>query len=231
MRRVILFFLIICICSFDLKSQNLILNSGFENIDVNNNVTGWSIINYNNPELIKEDSIHPAYKGNKSLGVFLIDLSQNTTDKRSFLQTKLTKPLEKGKYYRFKVYCKLSKYSTHSSRSINAIFTNEIISESNLNSYISNNSSIDFGVTIGSKYYNNKELKNNSALNVWTKSNTVIIDQIYEAKGGELYLTIGNFYDTKSVYVYHIFNYGLTENTYSHYLLDEVSLTEVKLKK
>ena len=27
------------------------------------------------------------------------------------------------------------------------------------------------------------------------------------------------------------FNYGLTENTYSYYLLDEVSLTEIKLKK
>lgn len=230
MRNVILLVLI-CIYSLDLKSQNLILNSGFENIDDKNNVSGWATIKYNNPELIKEDSILPAYKGNKSLGVFLVDLSQNTIDNRSFLQTKLAKPLEKGKYYRFKVFCKLSKYSTHSSRSLNANFSNEMISESNLNSYIGNNSSIDFGVTIGSQYYNNRELKNKSALNVWTKSNTVIIDQIYEAKGGEQYLTIGNFYETKSVYIYHLFNYGLTENTYSYYLLDEVSLTEIKLKK
>jgi len=230
MKKAILLVLI-CIYCLDLKSQNLILNSGFENIDINNNVSGWTSIKYNNPKLIKEDSILPAYKGNKSIGVFLIDLSQNKTDSRSFQQTKLTKPLEKGKYYRFKVFCKLSKYSTHSSQSISAIFTNEMITESNLNSYIDNNSSIDFGVTIGSKYYNNKELKNKSALNVWTKSNTVIIDQIYEAKGGEQFLTIGNFYDTQSAYIYHLFNYGLSENTYSYYLLDEVSLTEVKLKK
>ena len=231
MKRVTLFILVISICSLDLKSQNLISNSGFENIDINNNVTGWTNIKYNNPELIKEDSIQPAYKGNKSLGIFLTDLFENNTDRRSFLQTKLSKPLEKGKYYRFKIYCKLSEFSTHSSRSISANFTNEMISESNLNSYFGNNSSIDFGVAIGSQYYNNRELKNKSALKVWTKSNTVIIDQIYEAKGGEQYLTIGNFYESKYFYVYHLFNYGLSENTYSYYLLDEVSLTEIKLKK
>ena len=39
MKRVILFFLVICISSLELRSQNLILNSGFENIDINNNVT------------------------------------------------------------------------------------------------------------------------------------------------------------------------------------------------
>lgn len=231
MSKALLVFLAFSLIGLNLKSQNLILNPGFENIDINNNVIGWSNIKYNNPELLSEDSLLPAYNGKKSLGVYIVDLSQNTTDRRSFVQTELSKPLEKGKYYRFKIYSKLSEFSTHSSRSISVNLTKELITELNINTYFNNNSSIDFGVSIGSIYYNNKELKNKSSLNLWTKSNTVIVDQIYEAKGGEKYLTIGNFNDLNSVYIYHLFNYGLSDNTYSYYLLDEVSLTEIKLNK
>ena len=221
------FFLVfsLVISSISLNAQNLISNSGFE---TNN---GWSILKLNDPILVKADSTHSALKGKNAIGVYVSDMSQAKSDNRTFIQTKLSKPLIKGKYYRFKVHCKLSEYSTHSSRSLGAMFTNENISDEAISSYINNNPSIDFGVKIGSNYYNNKAIKNSSHLKYWTKENTVFIDQIYEAKGGEQYLTIGNFYDKNSIYLYHLFNYGQNENTYSYYILDEVSLVEVKMNK
>lgn len=214
----------------DLIAQNLIPNGGFEFIDSKGNLTDWEKLTLNSPQLLIEDSIIPIYKGNRSEGIFLFDIASKNKDNRNFYQVKLTKPLKKGKRYRFTIYCKLSEYSTHSTKSFGANFSRNKFTDKELKSLLNNNPNLLFNQKVGTQYWNSKELQSSSDLKTWNKKNTVLVDVVYTAKGNEQYIILGNFSDSKSSYVFHIFNYGNNENTYIYYNIDEVSLTEIKPK-
>jgi hypothetical protein len=222
-----IFLLCFFVFIYEIYAQNLIPNNGFEIVNARDELENWNFLNYNKPELIKEDSIIPVFKGNRSVGLYLLDMSQHKMDNRTFLQVKLIKSLKKGKKYRLKMYCKLSAYSTHSSKSFGAIFTSNEIKSEELKSFINNRPQLLFNQRVGTTYVNSKFINSSTDLMKWNEHNTVKIDVIYTAKGNEKYITIGNFFDGKSSFVYHLFNYGFTENTYIYYIIDEISLVEL----
>lgn len=219
--------LLALLVSYSSYAQNLLQNSSFENVDLNGKIEKWESINIGSPSLNIYDSILPSLKGERSMGIYLIDINNLKKTNRSFLQSKLKSKLTKGKKYKIVVNYKLSEYSSHSSSSISILFTGQKLDSITIKKYINTPSAISLPSNTGTLYFNNKNIKNKDDLKQWSTTNSNKIEMFYIANGNEEYIQIGNFNANKDTYIYHISNYD-TYNTYSYYILDELYMGEAK---
>lgn len=126
---------------------------------------------------------------------------------REYIQTKLIEPLEKGKQYRIKFWICNSSKSRFAVDAIGACLDSERV-QSNTNGLLNCVPVIEN--PMGSFLTNQ---------NYW-----VAIEGVYKARGGEQYLTIGNFRNNSAT------RYVMQSNSdfnYAYYYIDDVSVVEV----
>ncbi|MCC5916329.1 MAG: gliding motility-associated C-terminal domain-containing protein [Cryomorphaceae bacterium] len=247
------------LCAFFLHGQNLIQNPGFEDVNPQQNnrtlrldtsltvfpyVNHWrsptfspggeigNINNLQNFRLPKSGDYHLTLSING--GAF------NTT-RRNFAQSELTKPLESGCSYYFSIWF----FPLH--KDLVNPQTNDFYAVSNrLNAYfsadpISDTSGMSQNLPIRVDYSNLHFQNQNIIPQVEIPSDTFFTDtiyhnhtQIFQATGGEKYITLGNFYPQhlspqKNIYTHHIDTPSVNaKSTYvSALFIDDLELIKV----
>ncbi len=154
----------------------------------------------------------------------------NKTEYREYLQTELREPLRAGCTYRLTFYVSLSEYSTCAITTMGGLLTNERLEDTSrriLGRYETRD--IGMGMTQTISSYCSPQVQNpyDKPLDDWRHWQKV--EGTFEAKGGERFLTIGNFVPAAKS--------GITdpdsltrELTGSYYFIDDVSLTLVGCK-
>ncbi|HOZ30675.1 MAG TPA: hypothetical protein PLL66_07135 [Bacteroidales bacterium] len=128
---------------------------------------------------------------------------------REYIQTELKTELVKGKKYRIRFYVCNSSNSRFAVDAIGACITTE-------------------KVKINTKEVMNMIpiVENPSGQFMTNQSQWIAIEGIYQAQGGEKYLTIGNFYNNYSTN--YIMQNGDSKFNYAYYYIDDVSVFEVE---
>ncbi|HNQ67303.1 MAG TPA: hypothetical protein PKN32_02910 [Bacteroidales bacterium] len=128
---------------------------------------------------------------------------------REYIQTELKSELVQGKKYRIRFYVCNSSNSRFAVDAIGACVTTEKVK------------------------LNTKEVmelipivENPSGQFLTNQSSWVVIEGIYQAQGGEKFLTIGNFYNNYSTN--YIMQNGNSKFNYAYYYIDDVSVYEVE---
>ena len=160
-----------------------------------------------------------AHLGNGYCGIYC-----SKTDYREYLQTQLKEPLLAGEMYRVSFYVSLSEYSAGAVATIGALFTSDRVGDT-VRSVLMNKEirQIAPGVsqTVAS-YFEPQVVNDYDRVLVDTKS-WMMISGVFTAKGGEQYMTIGNFYPASQSNVV-----DLDYLTYllpgAYYYIDDVSL-------
>jgi OOP family OmpA-OmpF porin len=201
------FFFLVFTTSFA-TAQNLVPNPGFENFihcpggysqaPHEFRVPDWASANLGTPDYFNACSrgeadvpnnwagTSDAYEGLGFAGIFLI--VNNGYQYQEYLQSKLLEPLLKDSAYHIEFHYKLSSYSRFSVNRIGLLLTDSMI------------------VSKADKYLNLKptlDICKDSALTtetgLWEKASMT-----YQARGGERYVTIGNFYSNEQTKQYKI---------------------------
>ncbi len=146
------------------------------------------------------------------------------TDYREYLQTQLKEPLQAGALYRLSFYVSLSEYSAGAVATIGGLLTTERISDT-VRSVLMNKKVKTLAPGISqtvATYYEPQVVNPFDSLIDDTKGWT-LISGVFQAQGGEKYLTIGNFYPASQSNVT-----DLDSLTYllpgAYYYLDDVML-------
>ena len=200
------FFLLNSLC----LAQNLIPNPGFEEVHVCPTglrqldlAKNWAGANAGTPELFHNcgftTNISPN-TGNGMAGViFLSDLSSSL----EYLQVELTDTLVKGEEYEFSFYIRLS--------------ANSLIGINKIGAYFSRNG---LYANLWVRFQNRPQIVFNEVMD-----NVVNWQQVkgtYTAKGGEKFITIGNFF-AKHFIIEKIVNQGARDRT-TYYFVDDFYL-------
>lgn len=197
-----------------LLGQNLIENPGFEMLNECPTglrqleyAIGWQRANAGTPELFhrcgfKDQFVEP-FEGDAMAGViFLSDLSGSI----EYLQTRLLDSLKKEKHYRLSYYIRLSQNSLVAINKIGAYFSKERLVSPDWK-----------------RFKKNPQVVNNNVVdNVdeWIK-----VEKAFIARGGEQYMTIGNFYEKHYLVEKRMDQGGYDRTVY--YYIDKVDLYEV----
>jgi len=212
-------------------AQNLVLNPSFEDNDNCPSApfgitfcTYWSTPTLGTPDYFNicatdgsvsipqnNQGYQLAHSGNAYMGIFAYDALES----REYIQGEIMDSLTKKKVYYVRFYVNLSTLGT---RNANYLFYSAIS---------------DFGV-----YFSKSKMDSQS---VWSiihvipqvinpSSNIItdtvqwtLVDGVFEANGGEKYLTIGDFNDNNHSHVYSL--EGINSDAY--YFIDDVSVTPV----
>ena len=149
----------------------------------------------------------------------------NKTEYREYLQTELREPLRAGCTYRLTFYVSLSEYSTCAITTMGGLLTENRLEDTSrriLGHYETRD--IGMGMTQTISSYCSPQVQNSydNPLDDWRRWQKV--EGTFKAKGGERFLTIGNFVPASKS--------GITdpdsltrELTGSYYFIDDVSLT------
>ncbi|MBP5547584.1 MAG: OmpA family protein [Bacteroidales bacterium] len=163
--------------------------------------------------------IQDAHIGNGFCGIYC-----SKTDYREYLQTQLKEPLRAGEMYRVAFYVSLSEYSSGAVATIGALFTNERISDT-VRSILMNKEIRHLAPGISqtvASYYEPQVVNSYERVLDDTKA-WMLISGVFTAKGGEQFMTIGNFYPASQSNVV-----DLDSLTYllpgSYYYIDDVSV-------
>lgn len=163
--------------------------------------------------------IQDAHFGNGFCGIYC-----SKTDYREYLQTQLIEPLKAGEMYRVSFYVSLSEYSSGSVATIGALFTEDRISDT-VRSVLMNKElrSLAQGVSqTVSSYFEPQVVNDYDRVLTDTKS-WMQVSGVFTAKGGEKFMTIGNFYPASQSNVV-----DLDSLTYllpgAYYYIDDVSV-------
>lgn len=236
-------FVAFCTIFSVLNAQNLVPNHSFEDAytcpDSYNNehttkiIPGWIVPNKSTPDYFnactKTDVSVPqnfagnmnAFDGFSYMGLILKE-SYNPDEtsyfankdeySREYISAKLLSPLKRGKYYCLSFYYAQAKNSGYSVDGLGVYFSKEKIKLRN------------DGVIPAKAYITTKKDKLLSNKNKWEE-----FCGVFTPKGGEKYITIGNFTPTK------IIKYEKTDTTvsaslskYAYYLVDEIRLYSVE---
>lgn len=145
-----------------------------------------------------------AQEGNAYLGVFCYGLN---SAQREYIQTRLTSPLVAGEEYEVSFYVSLPESFGIGIKNMGALITELPIDGNGINPYPAD-AQIEGSFII------------TDVLN-WT-----LISGVYQANGGEEYLTIGNFnLDEDTEWV--LYNPGALRPYWSYYYIDSVSVTRL----
>jgi OOP family OmpA-OmpF porin len=201
------FFLVVFAARFA-TAQNLVPNPGFENFLVcpggysqaphEFRVPGWTSANLGTPDYFNACSHgeadvpnnwagnSDAYDGAGYAGIFLI--VNNGHQYQEYLQSKLLEPLLKDSVYQLEFHYKLSSYSRFSVNRIGLLLTDSMI-VSKADKYLELKPTIDV--------CQDSALTKETGL--WEKASMT-----YKAKGGEQFVTIGNFHSNNETKQYKI---------------------------
>jgi OmpA-OmpF porin, OOP family len=229
---------IIFLCSFSLvgSSQNLVANGSFEqfykcpgsyNYELTEKLApSWVSANRGTPDLFNACSTgdagvptnwagySKAYSGVGYAGIYCY----TKNGYREYLQTEFTEPLiANGKYY-IEFYYKLSSNSKYSIDRIGLFISDSAKRRTD-----------DFVVYSKPTYELVLAAAYTRTTGVWAKCAYMM-----QAKGGEKFLTIGNFSDTKTTRAFHIHFSKAKEamlNTAAYYYIDDVRVTRLDQPK
>lgn len=164
--------------------------------------------------------IQDAHRGNGFCGIYC-----SKTNYREYLQTELKEPLREGEMYRVAFYVSLSEYSSGAVATIGALFTTERIGDT-VRSVLMDKSVRQIAPGISqtvASYYEPQVVNDYDRVLDDTKA-WMEVSGVFEAKGGEKFLTIGNFFPASQSNVV-----DLDSLTYllpgAYYYIDDVSVT------
>jgi len=242
MQRIVATILLCCVAmllSINAKSQNLVKNHSFENAwTCPEDYVGYAVkfpfpdwINPNNgtPDLMHSCSAMRAgvpenfagymypYDGGAYAGIILREKFDDSLRvykgvSREYLQTKLTEPLKKNTLYCVKFYYVNAKKSMYSVDALGITLTVDQIKAKNADRILQR------------PQITNRPGHIMDNMDEWTE-----FCGYYRARGGEHYLTIGNFWDNSTTqYVTNQNEYSDSAFFYAYYLIDNVSVFEIE---
>ncbi len=242
MRRFLIVILLCCSVPFVFNrafSQNLVKNHSFENAwscpedycgyAVKYPFPDWINPNYGTPDLMHSCSAMRAgvpenfagymypYDGGAYAGIILREKFDDSLTvykgvSREYLQTKLTDPLKKNTLYCVKFYYVNAKKSMYSVDALGITLTVEQIKAKNADRILQR------------PQITNRPGHIMDNMDEWTE-----FCGYYRARGGEQYLTIGNFLDNSTTqYVTNQNEYSDSAFFYAYYLIDNVSVFEIE---
>lgn len=219
---------VFCLLCFNLWSQNLVPNPGFEEFtqcpwgfSTNRKdfrIHGWESPTSGTPDHFNScstgDSDVPvnwagnsnAHSGKGYAGVYVWTTGQNY---REYLQGELAEPLRAGEKYIVAFYFKLANYSVYAVNRIGLAFSTERI-----------NVTHDRVLEIVPALSVEKDTAMTEATGSWEQARME-----YVAKGGERFVVIGNFFTNQQTKATRLpFRYGLSTmlSTASYYYIDDV---------
>ena len=181
-------------------AQNLVMNPSFEehfrcptNFSTSNRdfvLPGWRSVNYGTPDYYHQCSMGDcdvpfnwagesnAHGGFGYTGIYLWNRpTSKPRSYREYIQGELTEPLKKGKRYKIEFYFKLASYSVYTVDRIGLLLSDSSFS-----------------------YPDDQVVPQRPTLSLirnepFTKSGWDLAEMEYVAKGGESFVTIGNFFD------------------------------------
>lgn len=163
--------------------------------------------------------IQDAHLGDGFCGIYC-----SKTDYREYLQTELKEPLRTGEMYRVSFYVSLSEYSSGAVATIGALFTDERIGDT-VRGVLMNKSVRQLAPGVSqtvASYYEPQVVNEYDRVLTDTKS-WMQISGVFTARGGERFMTIGNFFPASQSNVV-----DLDSLTYllpgAYYYIDDVSL-------
>ncbi len=164
--------------------------------------------------------IQEPHWGNGYCGIYC-----SKTDYREYLQTQLREPLRAGEMYRVAFYVSLSEYSSGSVATIGALFTTNRIGDT-VRSVLMDKQHRQIApgiVQTLSSFFEPQVVNDYERVLTDTKGWT-LVSGVFTAKGGEKFLTIGNFYPASQSNVVDIdsLTYLLPG---AYYYIDDVSVT------
>lgn len=214
------------------QAQNLVPNPGFEQYkfcpggynqrQAEFHVTDWRSANRGTPDHFHECStggadvphnwagVSQAREGQGYVGLYMWMTIKNY---REFIQTKLTQPLLKDTLYTLQFYFKLSSYSRFAIDRIGLLLSDSMVSYSS-----------DGPVRIEPTFSMIKDSALTENTGAWERAHWT-----FRAKGGEQYITIGNFWGDQTKY-YRIQFRNTPEQMLkdaSYYYVDDVRLAPV----
>ncbi|MBO4614324.1 MAG: OmpA family protein [Bacteroidales bacterium] len=224
---------------FIAEAQNLVKNHSFENAwSCPEDYNGYAVkfpfpdwINPNNgtPDLMHSCSVMRAgvpenfagymypYDGGAYVGIILREMFDDSLSvykgvSREYLQTKLTEPLKKNTLYCVKFYYVNAKKSMYSVDALGITLTVEQIKAKNAD-----------------RILQRPQITNRPGHIMDDMDNWTEFCGYYRARGGEQYLTIGNFWDNSTTqYINKHNEYSDSAFFYAYYLIDDVSVFEIE---
>ena len=164
--------------------------------------------------------IQDAHFGNGFCGIYC-----SKTDYREYLQTELKEPLRAGEMYRVSFYVSLSEYSSGAVATIGALFTTERVGDT-VRSVLMDKAIKQLAPGISqtvATYFEPQVVNDYDRVLDDTKA-WMQVSGVFTAKGGERFMTIGNFYPASQSNVV-----DLDSLTYllpgAYYYIDDVSVT------
>ena len=146
------------------------------------------------------------------------------TDYREYLQTQLKEPLRAGETYRVSFYVSLSEYSSGAVATIGALFTEDRIGDT-VRSVLMNKEirQLAQGVSQTIASYYEPQVVNDFNYVLGDTKTWVQVGGTFTARGGERFMTIGNFYPASQSNIV-----DLDSLTYllpgAYYYIDDVSV-------
>ena len=163
--------------------------------------------------------IQDAHFGNGFCGIYC-----SKTDYREYLQTQLKEPLRAGELYRVSFYVSLSEYSSGAVATIGALFTEDRVGDT-VRSVLMNKEVRHLAPNISqtvASYFEPQVVNDYDRVLTDTKA-WMQVSGVFTAKGGERFMTIGNFYPASQSNVT-----DLDSLTYllpgAYYYVDDVSV-------
>lgn len=163
--------------------------------------------------------IQDAHLGNGFCGIYC-----SKTDYREYLQTELSEPLRAGEMYRVSFYVSLSEYSSGAVATVGALFTADRVGDT-VRSVLMDKSvrQLAPGVSQTVASFFEPQVVNDYERVLTDTKGWTQISGVFTAKGGERFMTIGNFYPASQSNVV-----DLDSLTYllpgAYYYLDDVSV-------
>ena len=164
--------------------------------------------------------IQDAHFGNGFCGIYC-----SKTDYREYLQTELKEPLKTGEMYRVSFYVSLSEYSSGAVATIGALFTAERVGDT-VRSVLMDKTikQLAPGISQTVATYFEPQVVNDYERVLDDTKAWMQVSGVFTAKGGERFMTIGNFYPASQSNVV-----DLDSLTYllpgAYYYIDDVSVT------
>lgn len=164
--------------------------------------------------------IQDAHLGNGFCGIYC-----SKTDYREYLQTELKEPLKTGEMYRVSFYVSLSEYSSGAVATIGALFTAERVGDT-VRSVLMDKTikQLAPGISQTVATYFEPQVVNDYERVLDDTKAWMQVSGVFTAKGGERFMTIGNFYPASQSNVV-----DLDSLTYllpgAYYYIDDVSVT------
>lgn len=242
MRKFLIVILLCCSVPFVYNrafSQNLVKNHSFENAwscpeDYNGYAVKFPFPDWINPNNGTPDLMHSCsalragvpenfagymypYDGGAYAGIILREMFDDSLRvykgvSREYLQTKLTEPLKKNTLYCVKFYYVNAKKSMYSVDALGITLTVDQIKSKNADRILQR------------PQITNRPGHIMDNMDDWTE-----FCGYYRARGGEHYLTIGNFWDNSTTqYVTNKNEYSDSAFFYAYYLIDNVSVFEIE---